>query len=272
MNDKLILSISPLGGLCNRMRVIDSALTLADQIDAEIHLYWRLDKDFGCFFDSLWERPERIKKIVLLDLRRVGGRLKRLIVENIIKRRSAYFLPAVEVDRLLAQNESDLFINLCRKGHVFLQSCHRFFPSEQPFEKLIPIRTIREIINVETADFDNVVGVHIRRTDNEKAIDASPTKLFVEKMHEVLKHNPRTTFFLATDSYEEQEFLIGKFPGRIRFYCKSSLNRGQEKVIQDALVDLCCLSRCRKLIGSYWSSFTDTAWQMNGIEHTIIKV
>ena len=39
--------------------------------------------------------------------------------------------------------------------------------------------------------------------------------------------------------------------------------------MQDALIDLWCLAASRKIIGSYWSSFTDTAADMGGIEKVI---
>ena len=39
--------------------------------------------------------------------------------------------------------------------------------------------------------------------------------------------------------------------------------------MQDALLDLYCLAAAKKLIGSYWSSFTDIAADMKGIEKVI---
>jgi hypothetical protein len=44
------------------------------------------------------------------------------------------------------------------------------------------------------------------------------------------------------------------------------LDRNQQKGIQDALVDMYCLAGCQKIIGSYFSSFSEVAAQINGIE------
>ena len=41
--------------------------------------------------------------------------------------------------------------------------------------------------------------------------------------------------------------------------------------IQDAVIDLYSLANCRKLIGSYWSSFSEVAAQLRGIELVIAK-
>jgi len=65
--------------------------------------------------------------------------------------------------------------------------------------------------------------------------------------------------------------LRNAFPGKIITYPKRVLERDNPLAAQDALIDLYCLSRCRKLIGSHWSSFTDVAWQIRGIERLIIK-
>jgi hypothetical protein len=40
----------------------------------------------------------------------------------------------------------------------------------------------------------------------------------------------------------------------------------------DALLDLFCLAACKKIIGSYCSSFTDTAASLGGIEKLIAGI
>jgi hypothetical protein len=42
--------------------------------------------------------------------------------------------------------------------------------------------------------------------------------------------------------------------------------RNLQKGIQDAVVDMYCLAGCQKIIGSYFSSFSEVAAQINGIE------
>ena len=43
-------------------------------------------------------------------------------------------------------------------------------------------------------------------------------------------------------------------------------HRDEPAAIADAVADLYALSGCSKIIGSYWSSFTDTAAELRGIE------
>jgi DNA-directed RNA polymerase subunit N (RpoN/RPB10) len=82
--------------------------------------------------------------------------------------------------------------------------------------------------------------------------------------------DPAVTFFLATDSPQVAATMFEEFGARVLQHPKKSLSRDDPEAIRDALIDLYCLANCRKLIGSYWSSFTDTAWEMRQIEHVIV--
>lgn len=85
-----------------------------------------------------------------------------------------------------------------------------------------------------------------------------------------LANDPATRFFLATDSPDVEEHLEAIFPDRITIHPKKSLDRNVPEAIQDALVDLLCLAATRKLIGSYWSTFTNAAAAIGGIESVIV--
>jgi hypothetical protein len=85
-------------------------------------------------------------------------------------------------------------------------------------------------------------------------------------MRQELDEHADTRFFLATDSPAEEERLQQEFPGRIIMHPKTSLKRHDPRAVQEAMVDLYCLANCRKLFGSYNSSFTETAAGIRGIE------
>ena len=59
------------------------------------------------------------------------------------------------------------------------------------------------------------------------------------------------------------------FPGKIISNETRTLKRDSVDGMHDALLDLYCLSATDKLIGSYWSSFTDIAADMGKIEKVI---
>ena len=113
--------------------------------------------------------------------------------------------------------------------------------------------------------------MHIRRIENEQSVIYSPLERFVECMKEEINRDNNIKFFISTDDYQVEEYLRNLFPHRIITHNKKSLSRNSSRGVQDALIDLYCLSNCSKLIGSYWSSFTDTAWQINGIDQITIR-
>ena len=118
---------------------------------------------------------------------------------------------------------------------------------------------------------NNTIGVHIRRTDNVNALKYSPTDLFVEKIKEELYQNSDICIYLATDDPNEEKNFISEFGNKIIIYKKHSLDRNNPIAIKDAVLDLYNLSHCRKIYGSYYSSFSDTAALWTGIEKIELK-
>ena len=54
MKERVMIYIEPCGGLCNRMRVIASAATLAEKYDRDITVIWKLNKGLRCKFSFLF--------------------------------------------------------------------------------------------------------------------------------------------------------------------------------------------------------------------------
>ena len=80
----------------------------------------------------------------------------------------------------------------------------------------------------------------------------------VAEMEAELKRNPNTKFLLTTDSTAEKEIISKIFKEKI---ITADINQGRDSVtaMKDAMMELYALAHMRKIIGSYWSSFTFTA-------------
>ena len=261
-----MISIEPLSGLCNRMRALDSAISLAKKLDRPLNLYWFRANDLNCRFDQIFEFPDIINNLT-------EGSFSSLITRFLRKLNLLYhdtYLDYSTVINLIKQDYNfERFKNIDK---LYISTGFRFHSSDKPFQDFIPVEPLQRVIESYTKGFKNTIGVHIRRTDNGKASKYSPTEAFIEQMDEELKVNKDTRFFLATDSLDEEFKLRQVFKDRIITYEKRTLNRSDLHAIQDAVIDLFCLSRCKKLIGSYHSSFTLIAGKINEIEvHTIKK-
>jgi hypothetical protein len=119
-----------------------------------------------------------------------------------------------------------------------------------------PINNLNIQIEATALKYSNTVGVHIRRTDHLISIKKSQTSKFITIMEDILNKNIQTTFFLATDDDDVKQELIKKFNKKIITNNIESYNRNESNSIQNALIDLYCLSKTKKIYGSYHSTFS----------------
>jgi hypothetical protein len=153
---------------------------------------------------------------------------------------------------------------------TYISTVHQFYQVPDSFAYFKPVHELDDKINQLRNSFSsNTIGIHIRRSDNALSIQHSPIKAFVDAMQREIDADSNTMFFLATDSTGEEQYLKRTFPDRILTYNKQ-LDRNSEKGIQDALIDLYSLSNTKKIIGSYYSSFSEVAAQIKGITLNLI--
>lgn len=257
--------IQPSGGLCNRMRVINSSLELAKRKGTKLLVLWYCADELNAPFESLFEPVEEFRVInftSLKDLRKLWYQLTaRTKVSNAD-------IENHTTDGILDQ---DFFNSIRLPAYIF--TWEHFYPAEEYFQLFRPAPELRKRIEKATSDFtEDMISVHIRRTDQVNSIACSKTENFIELMNREIEANPKVKFFLATDDKEEEALLRETFPGRIVSNENRTLRRDSLDGMYDALLDLYCLASCKKIIGSYCSSFTDTAAALRGIPKLIAGV
>lgn len=250
------LIVEPIGGLANRMRVIASGRELASRLGLPLNVMWTLDPTCNCRFAEIFETPDGMV-VHEIDLGRLLSRLMHRAMPLKVKLAGGCYMGPHEIKLKLANSDFRNFdVDVNRP--LYLVTCFEFLSSELP--GLVPSKSLQQQISTMTAGFGgHVVGVHIRRTDNSNSLLKSPTSAFVTMMRNELERNPGIKFFLATDSMDEEETLRRLFPGKIIVHRKQSLNRNKPEAIKDAVVDLYCLAKTTKIIGSFWSSFSEVA-------------
>lgn len=251
-----MLIIQPIGGLCNRMRAINSARILAEKRGEKLKVLWNVNSELGCPFEELFEKTDAFSVMNMHS----KWNLKKLFYQFTRKR--------VGNDDIRAnRNEhglTDAYVSTLT-GPLFIATEEHFFPCHD-YSVFTPTRELQDRIDRLTSSFaSHNVGVHIRRTDNKPAIGKSSTQAFIDSMKKELARRPDTMFYLATDDFTEEENLRRIFPGHILSNETRDLSRDSVNGIKDALLDLMCLASTDKIIGSYFSSFTDIAADWNGI-------
>lgn len=257
-----MIIIQPSGGLCNRMRVINSGWRLARERKEKLLVLWNCNAELNCPFESLF-RP--VSEFKITSIHSVADPRKLFHQKT-----ARNYLTNEEI---LAHRTPDGCLDPdyvhALSGKTYIFTWEWFYPSED-YHLFIPTDSLQKRIDEMTAQFgSSCAGVHIRRTDNQPAIGKSSTDAFIQSMKKELEEDPCTCFYLATDDMTEEARLREAFPGKILSNQRRCLDRDSIEGMHDALLDLYCLANTRKIIGSYFSSFTDIAADMHKIPKVI---
>jgi hypothetical protein len=264
-----MLTVIPQGGLCNRLRVIDSGVGLARELGLTLRVIWQANAECNCRFSRLFEL---VPGISIVEVR---GKLPIFWAQALRRPRLARRLAGARVFEhaaLLGTAAQQQLVDRAIASKAIIRTFETFFQTNKPLSWLTATPEILEKVEATVAEFGpHMVGVHARRTDNEDSIRFGPTSEFVRLMRECVSVDPTVKFFLATDGVETEAELRAEFGDRILVRAKK-LSRNDPQGIVDALVDVYCLSRTSRIIGSYWSTFSITASQLGRIPLTTVKV
>lgn len=282
------------GGLCNRMRAIDSMLSLCKRYNRDLIIIWGENKDLNCAFNDLFmPLTSEGFKLQIVNTHRFQFVPKKGIIRIPIM---GYLAPGVKINKRISNStlaklysskdhigdvssirESDAIfysktepivasIFESNQGSYLLESCYRLCPNENNYTSFQPVSSILQKIDRKVSEFNNTIGLHIRRTDHDLSSKFSTTDKFVKIIHKTLKSRPEKTFFLSSDSNQTKQRLINEFGDKIIANNFTVYNRNNCEAIKDAMLDLYCLSKTEKIYGSYWSSFSQVGADLGKIE------
>lgn len=260
------------GGLCNRLRVVLSVLSFArHRSDVRCEVVWNAHAECGARFGELFlpiERPN-------FHIREGGWRDAPVERRNLhmpwLFRRFGY---DCQLKNYLPAKHGSLERLLNRWNRVYASTCYclgEYGAAE--LADLVPLPSLQRQVASLWRVFSGrpVVGVHIRRTDHKVAMEHSPVEAFREAIERELRQNPEVSFFLSTDDESLKQVLCERYRGHV-FVQPIVMNRRDCLAgMKAAVVDLWTLARTQKILGSYWSSFTDTAAELGGIPLEIVK-
>lgn len=145
----------------------------------------------------------------------------------------------------------------------------------------------------EKLPINHIVGVHIRHGNGELYDEEGELELlrrYEARIENVLKVEPETVFFLATDSLFVESWFENRFGAFLTMpkylppsgigalhhpHTTKNTNTSRTEVLIATLQDMYALSLCDKLICDTWSSFTKAsrAWGgFNSNEGTLIPI
>jgi len=258
-------------GLCNRLRALESAIRISELSREPLTVYWILNSFCYCRFEELFQPLENVR-VVTIDKMRPGLiDLGREISLAVRKFAGIYDLIVLneEVSRLSSSGR--LREKLTSHKRALVATGSRLCDGAPQWHNLRVASHIQAVVEEEFLRLPaGYIGVHVRRMDNAISMEKSPLSAFIRDMSELVRAR-ECSFFLATDDPLVEASLRSVFQNRIYSYEKT-FGRATPTSIRDALVDLLLLSRSSMLLGSYWSSFSDTAAEMGDIPSKAVLI
>ncbi len=287
MENRKIIAANP-GGISNRIKCLISMWRLGDKYGRELLLYWPSNHTLRGKFNDLFENqfPE-LKKEDLKKIDKKNLKVYRADVNEIPE--SAHEYLATDNARWILfpgeREEKQIFPSLfsTKKGNDI---DHEFegIPMNirkdilEYLKRLVPISFVREEVEkfLKKNDLTDFVGIHARRGDfllgKEGLGKVSSNERFFEEIDKILKENPEQMFFLCTDCEETENLFKSKLKEKVIVYPKNNRDRENVSVTQEGLVDLILLSKTKKILGTYLSTFTELAWWLGSCKAPVIPV
>ena len=270
----MTITLVPYAGLCNRMNVIMSALAYQqNHPDVQLIIKWHRWFHCNCRFKDLFKPialiTPPVSELSELNWRDTPGHRLNLYLPDKLRKCffDVVFMPHNSPD------EFEEMVDAFRKNtvkepnvYVYKENCFcRDLWTSNYADIFQPQEDIQRRIDEITKDWKgHVVGLHVRRTDNVRAIQNSPIERYYQIIKKEVEIDSLVRFYLATDSEEVKHDLTSRFGNRI-ITMPLCLKRSSQQGMKDAVVDLYCLASTSKIYGSSASTYSMLAGKIYGI-------
>lgn len=250
---KKIIFHAGIGGLCNRLRALCNCFCLSYFWDIPLLMCWYHEEACDCYFHDLFEPVcGTISPQSMLQSLGSENSANTLYVDVSMDAYKTYLKEKLEHETFRAKYLE--FVRKIKPKHHIIQELEEF--KQQHWA-------------------DNITGLHIRRTDLYQHLKSrnleskfSSEEKFISAIERFIA-NGCAKFFLATDNQITKNIIDNKFPDKIISYNQSfNPENKRQTTVKQALIDLYLLAKCQKIIGSYYSSFSEYAANLGNIPLT----
>ncbi|EGJ31344.1 hypothetical protein LYNGBM3L_40940 [Moorena producens 3L] len=249
---KKIIFYAAIGGLCNRLRALCAYLCLSYFWDIPLLMCWHPEEACNCYFEDICETVcETISPQSILKLLRNEDSCNILYVTEHKWHSIHQRYLEDSIDHETFRKHYLKFVRQMKLKDNLLQEIEKF---------------------VEKYWQNDMIGIHIRRTDLWKHLKSrgleshfSSDDKFIRAIEKEIA-NGCSNFFLATDNEGTKTLISEQFPDQIISYCQTfDDSQKRQTSVENSLIDLYLLSKCQKILGSYYSSFSEYAAALGNI-------
>lgn len=269
---KTTIDIVPFGGLGNRLRVFNSALFLGKEIGVEINLGWIVKAELNAEFSDLYQSATLpYGRIGKLKMKAYTFFLKHIFVQKyprIYRFFLSFIYDLVVFDQdILSWPKRELQNRIQSSNKVLIASCYQFWEFRD-YNNFRLKDTLKSKVDEVSQDFENVVGVHIRRTDHVDIIKSSSLNAYLNKMDELLRLSTDQRFFICSDDQGVKNELSQKYGNQV-FFNEVELSRASFSGMEGAILDIYLLAKTNKIIANSKSSFAVMASKIGKLKEII---
>jgi len=265
-NEHRMLVLHAQHGLSNRLRAIASALAISHKTHRKFRLIWNLDDHVNAPFHELFSNDFDVWENI--ELAEFSG-------ENFDRYNYMDMEPgAIKNERIRAQSTNHIYVRsayILNFPEVTEKDIHNALITLKPIDKIM---NLMAHINVTGA-----IGVHVRNKDPKVEIPGLAentytgpawellTKYrrmsgflpFATEMEFILAKDPNQKFFISSDTKELKQQIIDKFKDNTLHLDINGCEDRSVKCQQYAVADLWALGSTDRILGSFWSSYSEVA-------------
>lgn len=274
------LIVEPLAGLGNRILVLMSVIALSEIYHKKIIVLWNNNSDLCADFEDLFQSHKNIQiKHITTDSakKKFFRKLYSLILRQRVRKKSGFIFDINQMElQSITPMKQKMLTEIVKAKAIYIRSWKEVFEIKGMEQKLMQqLQTSEKILKKGNHIFQTInewtIGLHIRRTDHSLSIQNSPIELFLDIVEKEVIQNERTYFYLATDDQSIEDMLVGKYGNRMILNRGKNFSRDKKQGIIDAMIDMEALSRCKKIYGSYGSTFSRVASYKGSIPLIIVE-
>jgi len=223
------ISILCCSGLSNRIRTILGFLEVCNVYRKKLNIIWIKDNTCNGDFLDYFKPIDNINFLNLQNVYKIDYK-----GQSTIKNITSYY-------NLKNVNIKKLYCNI--KLNELLENKIQYY--------------------IKKYDIKNLIGVHVRRTDytgNFIGNFLNGSNEDSEFFDYISRNSGNNKFFLATDNKQTQDIYKNKYGNKVLYYNKiKNSNNLRKTTLENAIIDIFILSYCKRIKGTYNSSFTEFA-------------
>eukprot|EP00890_Picochlorum_soloecismus_P003917 jgi/Picsp_1/4526/NSC_06747-R1_possible glycosyltransferase len=277
-NEKILI-LHAMHGLGNRLRALASALALSRLHDMKIILVWPWDEHMKANFTSLFIRPREVCHVVeslQVEYNQELFQSHVKVYDYMDEKVKNSYIPIIDGTRFIYVRSAYILNAQGLKDDLINDALRGLVPS-------IKVQGIMSAIKLPRK-YMHILGVHIRAASISEETHSLPkdaysnegrryieefrsatrdaVPLFIQQAKNILKENPKIFMYISSDIDIDPLILAGMPHAQLKVPCKSR----ELRCIQIALADLMLLGKSKIFLGSFWSSFSEVAARIAGVE------